>query len=40
MSSFVQRFRVRAPTNILKREDKQKIHESALEVMERKPSGF
>jgi len=35
MSSFEQRFKVRAPTNILKREDKQKIHENALEVMER-----
>lgn len=34
MSSFEQRFRVRAPTNILKRDDKQKIHENALEVME------
>jgi len=35
MSSFEQRFRIRAPTNILRREDKQKIHENALEVMER-----
>jgi trimethylamine--corrinoid protein Co-methyltransferase len=34
MSSFEQRFRIRAPTNILKRDDKQKIHESALDVME------
>jgi len=34
MTSFEQRFRVRPATNILKRDDKQKIHENALEVME------
>ena len=35
MTSFEQRFKVRPHTNILKREDKQKIHDNALEVMAR-----
>jgi trimethylamine--corrinoid protein Co-methyltransferase len=35
MTSFEQRFKIRAPASILMRDDKQKIHDNALEVMER-----
>jgi trimethylamine--corrinoid protein Co-methyltransferase len=35
MPSFEQRFKVREPSNIMKTEDKEKIHASALAVLER-----
>jgi trimethylamine--corrinoid protein Co-methyltransferase len=35
MTSFEQRFRVREPTSIFKQDDKKRIHEGALHVMER-----
>ena len=34
MPSFADRFRVREPIKVLKEEDKKRIHEAALEVME------
>jgi trimethylamine--corrinoid protein Co-methyltransferase len=34
MPSFADRFRVRKPVGVLREEDKRKIHESALDVME------
>lgn len=34
MAGFEQRFRVREPTSILKQEDKRRIHEGALQIME------
>lgn len=34
MSAFADRFRVRSPVGLLKEEDKKRIHEAGLEVME------
>ncbi len=35
MPEFEQRFKVRKPTNVLKQEDKKRVHEGAMRVMER-----
>lgn len=35
MSDFEKRFRIREPTTILKKDDKKRIHEGALHIMER-----
>lgn len=36
MSSFESRFKIREPVNILKADEKKRIHETALRIMERK----